>query len=381
MMKTSLSMRDGVIRPEKAFSSKCGIGGVVRRVALEVARGREVEAGSVVDSLDNAELDTVMRTARAEGLLPLVAAAVLYSERHPEMRERAQGWTREAIRRDLAVDRLLRMASDALKRSRIPFLWMKGACFRDALYPATWMRTMTDVDLLVRRFDLEQTVRALEEAGFRVRSFYPTRPFSARYSLERQLDAPQGGLVEVHAGFTYEPFGLTVDLDKVFARALRTSRGLIPSWEDHLLIVAIHQARTGMLAGVRPFLDVARLIETCPLDWAAAAKRARDWGCSAILYYALEAVRCLFGTLVPTAVLAHLGPSGARAVLLRALVLRGAGDPVGGRLRAGTLRVAPAIVFNLWRPGLYALLLDRHGPRAAFLTWIAGARTADHVMV
>ncbi len=354
-----------------------GIGDVVRRVAHGVAWGREAEAASVVDSLDGADLEAVARTAQAEGLIPLVAAAGRRAGRHPTLRERAEAWTRDAIRRDLAVDRLLRRASDLLERAGVPFLVMKGTCFRDTLYPASWMRPMADVDLLVRRADLGRAARALGEGGFRVRASYPTRPFSMKYSLERQLDAPGGGLVEVHAGPTYEPQGLAVDLDGVFARAVRVPRGLAPAWEDHLLFVAVHQARTGMLAGVRPFLDAARLIETRPLDWEAAAGRAASWGCAAALFYTLEAVRCLFGTAVPAPVLARLAPGGWRAALLRALVLRGAGDPAGGLLRAAPLRASPAFLYDLWRPGLYALLLDRPGPRTAFLAWVAGSRAVD----
>ncbi len=356
---------------------EAGLGDVVRRVALLVAGGREAVAAGVLDALAPEELDTVLRVARSEGLLPMVAAAGRHAGRHPTLRDRAEAWTRDAVRRDLAVDRLLRQASDPLERAGIPFLLLKGTCFRHTLYPAPWMRPMADVDLLVGRADLGRSARALEDAGFRIRASYPARRFSMRFSLERQLDAPGGGLVEVHAGPTYEPHGLAVDLPGVFARAVRVPRGWVPVWEDHLLFVALHQARTGMLAGVRPFLDAARLIETQPLDWGVLAERARAWGCASALYWVLEVVRCLFGVVVPTAIRTRLTPGGWRAALMRAFVFRGAGDPAGGRLRAAPLRAAPPAAYHLWRSALYALLLDRPGPRAEFLAWLAISRTVD----
>lgn len=350
----------------------------MRGVALRVARGRTDEAAGVVDSLDPAELDVVIRTAEAEGLLPLLAAAGGRARRHPDLRKRCEKWTRDAIRRDLAADRLLRGASQLLDRAGIPFLLMKGACFRDLLYPAPWLRAMGDVDLLVRGVDLDRAVRALAEGGYWRRTSYSTRPFSMKFSLERQMEFLGGGLVEVHAGPAYEPYGLRTDIEGVFSRAIRAPRGPAPSWEDHVILVAIHQARTGMLAGVRPFLDLALVVETRTLDWEVLTRRCVSWGCSSALFFCLEAVRCLFGGVVPAHVLARTAPRGGRGALLRALTLRGAGDPIGGLLRAAPIpRDASAAVFDLWRPTLYALLLDRPGPRLQFLAWVVGSRAVD----
>ncbi len=354
-----------------------GLGDVVRRVAYEAATRREAEAARALESLSPAEFRALARLARSEGLLWLVAAAGRHVGGRDDLREKSDVWTREAVREDLFMERLLRLSTDLLGRAGVPYLLIKGACFRDTLYPATWMRGMSDVDLLVRKADVERAVHALRRAGFRLRTSYPTRPFSMRWSLERQLDAPGGGLVEVHGGPSYEPFGLFVDIEGVFERALATPMGLAPAWEDHLVLVSIHQARTGMLAGMRPFLDLALLIEMRSLDWGTTVERAASWGCGSALLYSLEAVRCLFGTEVPAWVMARLAPRGVRAALLKALVLRGAGGPVGGRMRVAPLGDAPLWVFDLWRPSLYALLLDRGGPRAAFLAWVAATRAVD----
>ena len=54
---------------------------------------------------------------------------------------------------------------DALETARIPFLPLKGSLIR-AYYPAAWMRTSCDVDVLVEEGELERAVATLLPLGF-----------------------------------------------------------------------------------------------------------------------------------------------------------------------------------------------------------------------
>ena len=57
--------------------------------------------------------------------------------------------------------------SACLTEAKIPFLPLKGAVLRD-YYPAAWMRTSCDLDILVRESDLDRAVNALTETlGYR----------------------------------------------------------------------------------------------------------------------------------------------------------------------------------------------------------------------
>ena len=310
-------------------------------------------------------------------MLPLVAAAGRRAAGMRAFQARCEAWVRDAIRADLEVERLVQRVRMGLERREIPFVWWKGACFRDVLYPQPWLRAMRDVDLLLLDRDLDRAVAALESLGFRARRGYPSRPFSMRFSTERQLDAPRGGMVELHAGPTYERAGSRVDLDGLLTRRLGTPRGPIPAWEDHLLLLAIHHARTGMLAGIRHLLDMARLVTVCPLDWGTVQQRARGWGCQTALSVCLEAVRSWFGLELPVR-LEPMEPKGFRGVLIRSLALRGAGGPGGGRLRIVPLSTsAPGWVHDLWRPFLYGLLLDQRSSRCAFFAHVLATRAID----
>jgi len=68
-----------------------------------------------------------------------------------------------------------------LEQAKIPFVPLKGAVIRD-YYPAPWMRTSCDVDVLVHEENLEDAIAALERIGYRVkgpRNYHDLSLFSA----------------------------------------------------------------------------------------------------------------------------------------------------------------------------------------------------------
>ena len=54
----------------------------------------------------------------------------------------------------------------ALEEAEIPFIPLKGAILRD-YYPEPWMRTSCDIDILVRKEQLNDAVAALQEKGYK----------------------------------------------------------------------------------------------------------------------------------------------------------------------------------------------------------------------
>lgn len=337
---------------------------LLRRVASLAADDRMDEAGEVLGALSPETLDGLYGLAEHEGLEPLLLAADTGTARPGRT-----GRLRSAASRDLVIEQNLALVSDALERADVPCLLEKGAFFRDSLYPASWMRPMVDLDLLVLPRDQDDVVAALSAAGFTSRELPPSRPFSGRLSLERILMSPRGDLaVEVHAGLTHERFGFGDDLTGLFQRARDTrwpgARTL--GWEDHLLHAAIHLARSGMAVRLKHYLDVDRLARTADLDWDVLAERARSWGCATALFFTLDFARGLFGTPVPDETLVRTSPAGPRSWLLGGLLTRDDG---------GT-----GLSFALWKSLILPALYDRLGDRAGFVAWMAGTRIVDAII-
>lgn len=351
--------------------------GRLRRTVCLAADGRMEEAAGILATMDPNLADDLYRLAVMEGVEPLVLAADPRSG-SSSRKER----TRAAASRDLVIERILGQLSDALGEADCPVLLEKGAYFRDVLYPSTWMRSMTDLDLLVPPGHRARAVSTLQKAGFKERGRSSRRPFSGRLSLETILFSIGDDLaVEIHEAFTHERRGFQVDLNGIFRRSRATRWPGLQTlrWEDHLLHGVIHLARTGLENRLRHYLDLDRIIRTRELDWTEVARRAETWGCATALYFVLEVVRCLFATPVPDSVLDGITPGGPRVWLLKGLLLDGSNTrgPEGTRV---TTAPEGKMARAGWKSVILPLLYDRFLDRMGFIGWMAATRLVDMTM-
>lgn len=75
-----------------------------------------------------------------------------------------------------------------LEQQKIPFIPLKGAVIRK-YYPEEWMRTSTDIDVLVHAEDLEKTLDVLQQNGYTLK---------CRTSHDVTLNAKNGVHIELH---------------------------------------------------------------------------------------------------------------------------------------------------------------------------------------
>jgi len=339
-----------------------------RRIAVLAASKDGLPwATRVLERLTPAQVEILLDTATAQGLSPLI----LYVA-NGVCKGTTPSRLRDVLGRDLVIEQTIGLASNALAAASCDFLLEKGASFRDTLYPETWTRAMTDIDLLVHQGSNTRVLQALAGAGFERLALPAARPVSGRLSLERILLSPVGGLpVEVHTRLTHERAGFSEDVHGIIDRSVATrwSGARTPCWEDHLLHASIHLARTGLKGRAMHFLDIDRIVRTCNPDWETVGRRSREWGCSTALFLCLEATRCMFGTPVPDGVIRSIRPSGPRVRLLGGTVLTGAGRV--------THDSSKGITEALWKAFVLPALYDHSMDRAGFVAWMTLTRMAD----
>jgi hypothetical protein len=201
-----------------------------------------------------------------------------------------------------------------LRDNDIPAILLKGAHLAQGVYPSIALRSMCDVDLLVRERDLSAVERCLFEMGC-VRSGRSTT--SCHHSYRTPV---QGLLLEVHWDIVGMESPFTLSVDGLWARAQPLSLSDVPvavlSAEDLLLHLCLHAGfRHGFEVGLTAFCDITEIVRChgSELDWPLVQARARQWGAGRCVYLTLRLAQELLGTAIPAKVLRSLEPANVDA--------------------------------------------------------------------
>ena len=269
----------------------------------------------------------------------------------------------------------------AFERAGIPVIVLKGAALGPALYGDPALRTMGDVDLLVRREQQDVAGRVLLARGYVADLAGGSEAwYQARHHHLAPLRAAAGSLiVELHHTIA-ERGDVCVPVEDLWTRArwqeIGDARFSVLAAEDVLLHLCLHFAGNNRVADglLRDLRDIAQLIqrEGAALDWAAVVERARAWRMAGYVYWALWLAHDMVDAVVPPAVLGRLVQgrrSGRSARLLRRLLpeLLLASTPWPFRLPPWLMAGAVPLLVHTDEPTRIGALAHRAG-RAGRLT-------------
>jgi hypothetical protein len=290
---------------------------------------------------DNHHWDTLTEEAHFHGLtplfylwlkrtgnfkLPLTGAAVLLEERFHAI-----------AAQNMMLGEELQSALKGFREAGIDCVPLRGLALAEELYGDTTARSMGDIDLLVRRGDLEDTVSILNGFGFRQMDRRPG--FAARYYYTLKFFKDRHGwiIVEPHWTIAYPPFAERLDMEPVWDRSEESSfldiecRRL--SSEDLLLHLCFHLIHEGDQAPLLHYNDIHRLIveRTDDLDWLYLISITDESGQGFLLRQALEKVKAVFSTPLPESFLRDLPDKPPRGFEGRMVQLLAGVEDVDGR--------------------------------------------------
>lgn len=224
--------------------------------------------------------------------------------------------------RAVRFERAIADVNGIVEEARLPACWLKGAALAYMLYPAFWLRSMIDVDVLVP-FDVRKTaLEALRAAGYRDSA----RPWGRELSSElseattnhyifRARDN-KGVTIELH--YRLLRLGQIDDQDAITewfwtqTQELETphSKMRILTPEATLLHMAAHDvlqheqaeiARAPLSKAVtlRNVYDAHLLVTQHELDWELVRERAAQWEWEYAISRILTQAQHFFGTSVP----------------------------------------------------------------------------------
>jgi len=280
-----------------------------RRLLLALLSAKPVDRPC---ELEGVPWDDFLQLAGGLGLSPCLAYLLqedslgLPDPVREQILERGRANTRHQLRRLAA----LRQIAASLEGAHIPLMVLKGMALAYIAYPNPYCRSMADVDLLVRRADLEKAGELVCGLGFRetaevdlMERFRPANQPRQCFSLVSSDGQVQ---VEIHAYLrSFAEFG--INSDSLWDRSLLTSLGgvqvrvLCPEdFIQHLCLhIGAHDHYFGRLQGL---LDFRFYLERYgkEMDWQAIADHSLRHGTSAWIYLTLWLAQELLGAPVPT---------------------------------------------------------------------------------
>ena len=195
----------------------------------------------------------------------------------------------------------------------IPVVLLKGAVLAPLVYRDIAVRPMGDLDLLVRRSDVEAADQLVRGLGYVQRVATPSHhPAWGHQHLPPYVSSDGALLIELHHDIV--PAGaFDMPIEDLWARSrpVRVSsvRALSFAPEDLLLHLCLHLAYSHVFSGMLKWIcDIAAVIRAYgdELDWDELVRRAQIYSAGRHIHYALWLASAMVDATVPESVVRAL---------------------------------------------------------------------------
>ena len=208
-----------------------------------------------------------------------------------------------------AMGELVRVVQ-ACREEGVEVLPIKGPVLAQQFYGNIALRRFVDVDVIVRRSDIDTTIHVLHRLGYEIgRDELKGRieaSVQAQIGIE-MVHPDRRVVVEVHWAFLNRTYHIDLQPQDVWRRAITTHVGGIPmhamETEDLLVYLCAHGTKHHW-SRLKWACDVAEVVRKSPeIDWEMLIHRAHGLQCERIVYLGLAIAHRWLGASVPLDVL------------------------------------------------------------------------------
>ena len=247
--------------------------------------------------------------------------------------------------------------NEAFQQSGIDMVPLKGMDILVRFYPTFDLRSMVDIDIVVKESQFAQAEKILSDLHYLKR----LDGLKEGYWRDKQCHIAffkNGVLVEVHWGLDFKR-GHRAILPQLWERTRQLDfehyKIDIFSPEDALFSFALHLRRFGNILSLKQVLDVARIIKDYPgFDWGYVLKEAAQGRMKATLYFILMQVKLFTKTKIPSEVFRKLGIPAWQKVRIRNFLLKRTFQ-IEPALKKDYLSAHFLLYDNLCEPALYII--------------------------
>ncbi|RCV62717.1 putative nucleotidyltransferase [Methanophagales archaeon] len=261
------------------------------------------------------------------------------------------------LARNMLVYNELSNVLNAFEHAGIEVVVLKGAALAETVYQDIGLRPFSDVDLLVRKKDLQRAKKKLVELGYILDEDVSPERYNEDFGCDLYY-AGKVNVLEIHWDImrkTKSDRYARIKIEHIWERAVPAkiagadTRMMSP--EDMLLHFCVHlpKHRYNRLIWL---CDVLEVIEHTDIDWGYVLESAKKYRTMAYMYYGLHFTDVLLGCDIPEKVLNALKPHRPEIMVLSTVL-----KDVLSRER----KIMP--ILNLMK----LLLIDRFQDRVRYL--------------
>jgi hypothetical protein len=220
--------------------------------------------------------------------------------------------------RNMVLFREVGKILSSLNRLCIPFIVLKGAYFAELVYPNRALRTMTDVDILVRKEDVKTCEALLRESGYSPCMDSASSDYYADLHHIVPYNSGDGLIrIEVHTHIVKPTFPVVLDIEGLWRRAKRVEIAgndtLVLSPEDTVLHLCLHfcvhlvngRSYAGRFRGMCDICEFLAKFKK-EINWDVILKESKKHQIAPYIYYPLWFAKEFLDADIPEDVLVRL---------------------------------------------------------------------------
>ena len=250
----------------------------------------------------------IVEDAQRHGLTALVSDGILQAgcdDLPPDIRDALARATHALVAKNLALAHELAAILSRFRDRGIQAVPLRGPALAEQLYGDPTARPCGDLDLLVRKAQLDQVKAVLSELDYRLCDRRPGFAQAFSYTWEFFKTQPIPIIIEPHWSLAYPPYTEQLDMDAVWRRCVPGRACGVETWllspEDQLLNLCLHLVHHN---GNAPRLWVSELDailrkEQTALQWPQLLKTAQEAGVGRLVAQALHRTQAAFETPLP----------------------------------------------------------------------------------
>ena len=196
----------------------------------------------------------------------------------------------------------------ALKRIGIKVIALKGLFLIEAVYANISMRQFADLDLMVRREDVDVVIACLKKLGYSMSTYYSSQDANLDIKHVPPMHKPAGPFVEIHWTILEENEPFEIDIAGMWQRAIPVKIAgldvLALGIEDLILHLCLHLGYQHHFdLGLRGLYDIVTVLAHYEgkINWSQLGLTASQWGVERVAGLVLKLAKDLLGANIDEA--------------------------------------------------------------------------------